>query len=253
MLVAGIAYLAGALTGRGALAAAAVGALTFAGGGVLPAFLLIAFFVTSSLLSRWGASRKARLGDRFEKSSRRDASQVVANGGVAALLSLVYGATGEPLALAAMAGALAAVTADTWGTEVGILARNLPIRLIDGRRVEPGTSGAVSLEGSLAALAGAALMALLSARGAAVVALGMPVFLGGIAGAAVDSLLGATVQAMFVCPTCGKETERHPVHTCGSPTQPSRGWTWLRNDAVNAIASLTGAGLAAGLWLLIDR
>ena len=44
---------------------------------------------------------------------------------------------------------------------------------------------------------------------------------------------GATVQAMYYCPTDKKETEKHPLHTCGTETVHIRGWKWLDNDWVN--------------------
>jgi uncharacterized membrane protein len=72
----------------------------------------------------------------------------------------------------------------------------------------------------------------------------------GFAGSTVDSLLGATVQAMYCCPACHKITERHPRHTCGTPTTLERGWGWLNNDLVNFTCSLVGALVGAGLWVL---
>jgi uncharacterized membrane protein len=71
-----------------------------------------------------------------------------------------------------------------------------------------------------------------------------------VAGALFDSLLGATVQAMFFCPTCGRETERHPRHSCGTATKHVRGWAWLDNDGVNFAASLAGAIVSLALWSL---
>ncbi|MEJ5223199.1 MAG: DUF92 domain-containing protein, partial [Anaerolineales bacterium] len=59
------------------------------------------------------------------------------------------------------------------------------------------------------------------------------VTLSGFLGAFFDSFIGATVQAMYHCSTCQKETERHPLHTCGTPTTLKRGWPWLNNDWVN--------------------
>jgi len=73
---------------------------------------------------------------------------------------------------------------------------------------------------------------------------------GGLAGATADSLIGATIQAMFFCPACNKETERHPLHSCGTPTVRLRGWPWLRNDGVNLGASLIGAAVAAAVYIV---
>ena len=63
----------------------------------------------------------------------------------------------------------------------------------------------------------------------------------GVLGSLVDSFLGATVQAMFYCGYCDKETEKHPVHICGNSTTFLRGWKWMNNDWVNGICSLAGA------------
>ena len=72
---------------------------------------------------------------------------------------------------------------------------------------------------------------------------------GGLAGALVDSPLGASVQAIYYCPTCEKETEKR-THGCGTPTRQERGWRWLNNDMVNFFSSLIGALVAAGLFPL---
>jgi len=247
-VVAWMAYRLGSLSGGGAMAATVVGGLTIGAGGALPGGLLILFFVSSSLLSRWGERRKRSVEVHFEKGGRRDEGQVLANGGVAALLALGYGLTSQPVFLAGIAGALAAATADTWATEIGVGAGRRPRLITTGRPAERGTSGAVSGAGILAAVGGAGFIGLAAAWGFAAPAAAMVVTVAGFLGAAIDSLLGATVQAMFYCPRCGKETERHPFHSCGTETQRIRGWPWLRNDGVNLAASLVGAMVAGAAW-----
>lgn len=241
------AHAAGSLSRSGAIAAMLVGTLTFGVGGPLPAVLLLLFFVSSSALSRVGGAQKQRVATAFAKGGRRDHGQVLANGGLAALLSIGYGMTGDSVWLAGLAGALAAVNADTWATELGVLARQSPRLINSGMRVEPGTSGAISGPGLLAALGGALLIGL-PVGVAGTPQRSLAVIVGGLAGTLLDSLLGATVQAIYTCPTCAKATERHPLHTCGTPTLPLRGWGWLDNDGVNFSASLTGALVTAGIW-----
>ncbi len=248
--IAGLAFALGALSVGGALGAIAVGTLTFGFGGAVPAALLILFFVSSSALSRFGGARKRAIAAAFAKGSRRDLGQVLANGGMAAGLAVLLGLTGKDLWLAGVAGALAAVNADTWATELGVLARSRPRLITSGAPVEPGTSGGITLEGTLAAAGGAALIGVVGALMGGGWGLAAAALAGGVAGALFDSLLGATVQAMFFCPTCGRETERHPRHSCGTATKHVRGWAWLDNDGVNFAASLAGAIVSLALWSL---
>ncbi len=244
-LIALAAYRVGALSRSGAGAATLVGGMIFAAGDWPWAVLLLAFFGSSSVLSRLFDGRKRALSEKFAKGNRRDAGQVLANGGIPALLALVHLAfPGWGAVWAAGAGALAAVNADTWATEIGVLSRVPPRLLWGGRPVERGESGGVTPLGTLAALAGSALIALLAAAFAGEVGLFPRVTLAGLLGSLLDSLLGATVQAQFRCPRCERLTEHHPQHTCGTATVHVRGWRWLNNDLVNLAAALFGAVLA---------
>src|SRR5262249_32583008 len=83
--VAGLAYWRRTLTADGVVAAAVVGAVTVARGGPAAVGALLAFFASSSALSKVGERRKQALPLAQAKGSRRDAWQVLANGGVATL------------------------------------------------------------------------------------------------------------------------------------------------------------------------
>jgi uncharacterized protein (TIGR00297 family) len=261
ILIALLAWRARALSTSGALAAILTGGLIFGLGGLSWAALLLVFFISSTALSKGFARRKAALNEKFSKGSRRDAGQVLANGGLGALLVVASALLGAPPWIwLAYVGAMAAVNADTWATELGVLNARPPRLITTGKPAERGTSGAISLLGTLAALSGAALVGLVAVllpppgfrewvtSGSVVL---LAATLGGLAGSLFDSLLGATVQAIYYCPACLKETERHPQHLCGSTTQPLRGWQWLNNDGVNFLCSLAGALLAAALWALL--
>lgn len=255
VLIAAIAWRAQTLSRSGAVAAAITGGLTFGLGGLPGAALLLAFFISSSLLSRTFARRKVSLDEKYAKGSQRDWGQVLANGGLGTLLIVMYWLfpDGDWLWIA-FVGTMAAVNADTWATEIGVFSRTPPRLLTTGRVVERGTSGGVTWLGYLAVVSGAGLIGLVAAffyPQATWIAVFGTAILGGLAGSTVDSLLGSTLQAIYYCPACKKETERHPRHSCGTATSHLRGLKWLNNDWVNFSCSLGGALTAAAIWVFL--
>jgi uncharacterized protein (TIGR00297 family) len=254
-------YWRRSLSRSGAIAAAIVGAVTFSGGGWAWGILLVAFFVASSALSLYNPKRKAKVAaEKFDKGSRRDWAQVVANGGWGTLLALLAWFQPQGWLFFAFVGTMATVTADTWATELGTLSPTSPRLVTNGKVVPPGTNGAVSLMGTVAALAGglfigtiAFVLAQIGGVGELTIApfwLPMIGGISGLAGAFADSLLGATVQKVYYCPTCDTETEK-ALHSCGTVTQPLRGWSWLDNDMVNFLSSVVGSLVAAWLALIL--
>ena len=230
-VVAALAYRARALTPDGAVAAFVIGAIVFGSGGWPAAAVLFAFFIPSALISRV----------RENRGSPRNGWQVLANGGVAAVCALAATRGGAAFA-AAFAGAFAAAAADTWGTEIGMLSRTPPVSILTLRRVEAGRSGGVTFLGSAATVGGALCVALVAS--AVRVAPFWSAAAGGIAGALLDSVLGASLQALRWCPACERECETR-VHECGSSTVLRRGAGWLENDGVNFAATLGGAIVAS--------
>jgi len=217
------------LTPGGLVAACGVGFGVAWGLGWPGLAVLAAFFLSGSLLTQL-AERRA---------PRRNARQVLANGGVAAVAALLG-------SWSAAAGAIAAAAADTWATEIGAFSP-LPPRLVTSwRRVTRGTSGGITALGTLGGVAGATLIAglvvSLSPRGTA------PGFVtlvsAGFAGMLADSLLGATLQGKYECPACDARFERGNT-VCHEPVRLTTGWRGLDNDAVNLAATLVGAAVAA--------
>jgi uncharacterized protein (TIGR00297 family) len=266
LIIGVIGYRRGALSGSGVVGALITGTLIFGLGGWEWGILLVAFFISSSALSFYRARDKQGLAEKFAKGHRRDLGQALANGGVAALLAVcsklfpLVGGRGawEGAWFFAAAGAMAAVNADTWATELGVLSPHSPRLITTGRRVEVGASGGVTWLGTGASLGGALCIGLLGGLGLLTLDQGWPVAgellsaatLGGLFGSLCDSVLGATVQAIYWCDTCQKETERQ-VHRCSAQTRLLRGWRWLGNDLVNFFASVVGALVAVGIgWLL---
>jgi uncharacterized protein (TIGR00297 family) len=245
-VVAYLAYRARSLDTSGAVAATVIGTVVFGLGGLQWAVLLLVFFVTSSALSRSFKKRKQGLDEKFSKGHARDAGQVLGNGGLATAFVLVHFLFPESsVGWVGFAASLAAVNADTWATELGVL-NPTPPRLITDlkKRVEKGTSGGISLFGTFASLLGASAIALPAAWFTGNWLLFPLITFAGLAGSLFDSFLGATVQAMYYCPTDQKETEKHPLHTCGAQTVHIRGWKWLDNDRVNFACGAFGVVIA---------
>ena len=199
------------LTTRGAAAAVVVGALVVWGAGVRGLALLTLFFLSGSLLTAWN-----------ERHPLRNARQVIANGGWAAVGAVVVPWKPE-IGWAMLVGSLATAQADTWATEIGARASRPP-RLITTRRPVPaGTSGGVTPLGTRAGILGAVALPGLG------VLLGLPLRLAalaavvGVLGMMVDSLLGATLEA--------------------------RGW--LDNDGVNLAATSFGALASVALGQVV--
>ncbi|MBV9973198.1 MAG: DUF92 domain-containing protein, partial [Candidatus Eremiobacteraeota bacterium] len=163
-IIAIVAYRLRALTVSGAIAAAVVGTAIFGSGGWRNAAVLLAFFVSSTILSQLGKHRTAKESLlRIGKSGARDGAQVLANGAAAAACA-VAAMTGALAWQVAFAGAVAAATADTWGTEIGMLQNAPPRSLLTGKRIAAGLSGGVSLLGCVAEAAGAAFLAAIAWR-----------------------------------------------------------------------------------------
>lgn len=236
-----------ALSPGGAIAATAVGGTVVAGSGIRGSGMLLTFFITSTQLGRLPH------GEHLEqrRGRERDAVQVMANGGVAAILALVSSFSRErsrSLLLAGFGGALATAAADTWATEIGSRSGAQPRSILTLQPTAPGASGGVTVAGFAASAVAAALIARLASTPVASAAhhpspRAVAIALGGFTGALVDSVLGATVQEVRFCETCLVETEER-LHRCGAQTRVMSGARWCDNDTVNAIATAAGATTA---------
>jgi uncharacterized protein (TIGR00297 family) len=190
------------------------------------------------IATRFGRMKKERLGTA-EKRHGRAASQIAANLGIAMLVSndffqsaLANVGLGARLAAApgiffvAGLAALAEAAADTVSSEIGQVLGGRPRMITTLRSAEPGTDGAISLAGTLAGIAAAALIA---AAGAWAVGGGAASFSIALAGAVFgllfDSLLGATLEQR----------------------------TWLNNDAVNFISTASAAAFALALLAVLPE
>jgi uncharacterized protein (TIGR00297 family) len=263
-LLAWVGHRARLLSGGGAVIVFLGMVLTSVTGGWVWSLSLLVTLVSIGLWARFRRHFKRTIGERFQEKSQRGWLQALSRIGWPVALALLYGLLApERSFFVAYIGALAAVTADAWGTELGVLSNQQPRLLISRIRVPAGTAGGISTLGLIAGVGASWLIGftgllLTALRGwieqlaidPALLWLPVAAMIGGVAGSLTDSLLGATAQGITYCEHC-KERSEYRVHSCGRSTQPVRGWAWLTNEGVNVVCSLVGAAVTAGAvtWL----
>jgi uncharacterized protein (TIGR00297 family) len=209
-----LAWFAGGVNISGALAGSAV-AFIMAVRDLRMFLALLVVFAVTLVATRVGYARKQEL-RAAEPPGGRTAAQAMANLGIAALVVAIAGAGWPVLALAALAEA----AGDTSSSEIGMAFPGKTLLVTNFKSVPAGTDGGISLFGTLAALLGAAGVAV-----AAVVTGLVPVrqiatiILAGFFGTVIDSLLGAVFER--------------------------RGM--LDNDLVNLLSTAAAVGMAWGL------
>ena len=226
LLAAAAGWRAGSVTIAGALAGWTIGTIIFAFAG-WPAWMVLIFsFVIASAATRAGYARKARVGIAEERGGRRGPGNALANTGVAAWLAVMSaGMMPADLARLAMVAALDTALSDTIASEVGKAWGRTTWLVTSWRQVAPGTSGAISAEGTVGGALGAAAIGAVAAVGGLI----PPIGIVEVAGAAtiaslIEGALGATLEDAGV----------------------------LDNHTLNFVNSLAGAALAvlAAGWRL---
>ncbi|MCK5817218.1 MAG: DUF92 domain-containing protein [Candidatus Marinimicrobia bacterium] len=262
VVIAYLAHATKALSLSGAMGAWLLGTVVFGLGGTEWMIPIIIFFACSTLLTKLGKKHKKKLETVFEKTGKRDIFQVFANGGVAMIATMCWHFLSstwpdlEILWYLIFLGAIAAATADTWGTEIGAFSTHKPVSILTWKHVPQGTSGGLTIIGTTGAFVGSFLIAVagkfslqyftdIEMSWTAVWVISVV----GLIGALVDSILGATVQAQYQCPTCNKITEK--IHHCDNKNIPLvSGYRKITNDLVNLSNTLAG-GLLGGLAYLL--
>jgi uncharacterized membrane protein len=144
---------------------------------------------------------------------------------------------------------LASANSDTWASEIGSLSKQEPLYIRTFSRVEKGTSGAISLLGTLASFGGSLLISIIGFWLFHLdLFLTFLVFLFGYFGNVIDTLIGAFYQQVYVCGQCGIETEKK--RHCQTPTTRIKGFTYVDNDMVNFLSGFLAALLAIGVVYL---
>ncbi|MHA1917560.1 MAG: DUF92 domain-containing protein, partial [Candidatus Ranarchaeia archaeon] len=245
------------LTLNAALVAIPIGIIHTGFGGISYMMMLFLFFSSSSLLSKYKSKEKNEIQNQFEKGSNRDVWQVLTNSIIPTIAILIDNFLFPNIIWFIISLAnYTAKNADTWGTELGILSKGETYLITTLKEVPKGTAGGVSKLGTLAGLLGALFISL-SITTIRLLALTLeninplvaflnlfwiiPVgAIGGFLGSMVDSFLASTVQQIYWCPKCMKETEQK-IHNCGSETEYKRGLIKMNNDTVNFLSLLVAA------------
>jgi uncharacterized protein (TIGR00297 family) len=188
-------YKTGKLTGSGAITGGVVALCIYLGTGFTGIAMLATFFVLATIATSHKKNTKRNIGDGLHPQ-KRDARQVLANGGLPAILGLLAFTLPDNILLATvlMAAAFASATADTLSSELGTVYGKRFYNIITFKPDEKGRDGVISLEGTIIGIAGAAVIAVVYAIGFGWNSMFLNIIIAGTAGNIADSVLGATLE-----------------------------------------------------------
>lgn len=219
-----LAVLKRKLTPAAGFTAFILGWIVLEGAGLVGATMLIGFFAMGVLASAYKKKVKRNIKAGIPHSEERNVAQVLANGGITGILAVLAFMDAAHLALFVLliAGSLASAAADTIASELGTVLGKRYVNVLSFRQEERGLDGVISLEGTVAGLLAAAMIALIYSAFMGFSRDGLYIILAGALGNWMDSVLGASLQRRAL----------------------------LNNDTVNAANTLTGAIAALALKLI---
>ena len=189
-----ISILARMLLVTGAISGGAAAICIYLGAGLRGVAMLGTFFLAGTLATRIGLRQKEAIGYADHDKGRRKASQVFANGGLAALcglLAYLFPQYKEMLVLI-IAACFSSAIADTLSSELGTLYGKNFYNIVSLKPDKRGENGVVSLEGLLIGIVGSFMIALIYAACYRTSYNAMTIVLAGTVGNLVDSIIGAT-------------------------------------------------------------
>ncbi|MGB9635053.1 MAG: DUF92 domain-containing protein [Candidatus Micrarchaeia archaeon] len=170
-------------------------------------FLMLIFLIISVMATRYGINKKKMM---YIFEGERGWKNVIANGTIPAMLAVALYLTGDKIFLLAYIASICSITADKFASELGVF--DVPFFLWGLKKVKPGTSGAISVLGTLASLSGSFIISL-SANYLLGITITQAFFLGliGFVGSFTDSVLGVLEEkgignkytTNFVCSLVG--------------------------------------------------
>ena len=198
IIISGMAYsiLAKKLTVLAAFTGGVLASLIFTVAGYFGLAMMTMFFILSSAATSLERHRKQAFATKDEEKKGRNAMQVLANAGAAAIAAIVI-LFHPPLAylmLPAMAAAFASATADTLSSELGVLYGRRFFNVISFKPDRCGMDGVISLEGTLIGIAGSCIIAGIYALGWGWSISFFFIVVAGTLGNLTDSILGAVLE-----------------------------------------------------------
>ncbi len=198
--------------------------------------VIMAYFIAGTAITRLGKGRKEAAGIAEGRSGVRGPENVWGSAlaaticaGAIALLTAIASPTTQalwlPLLALAYVSSLSTKLSDTTASEVGKAYGQRTFLITSLKPVPAGTEGAVSLEGTLAGVAGSAVMALVGWGVGLITPWGIAICLvAALVATTLESLIGATLQTRI---------------------------EWLTNEVVNGVNTTLGAllGILLGLGI----
>jgi uncharacterized protein (TIGR00297 family) len=243
-----IAYRMNALNSTGFLTAVSIGSLIMVFGGIKWFIILVTLLILTVVATRFKYYSKMEIEAAEGKGGVRGWKNVLSNGTIATLIAIFFRITMHKIYAGSYLGAISTSIADTLATELGLLSPSSP-RLITNLniRVRAGASGGITILGEASGLLGsviiAALAMLIGFEGLNAFQIIISTLCSGFLGNNFDSLLGATVQAIYKCQECDKMTEER-TH-CERSTIHVKGCRYIDNNVVNFASTIFGAFVAS--------
>jgi uncharacterized protein (TIGR00297 family) len=213
------------LSAMGAVTGWITGLVIYAGSGLTGIALLASFFLMGVFATRWKSTEKQQPGVAENEHGRRGAGQVLANSSIAALIAILGLMLNKQIFPAALmiACCFSSATADTVSSELGTVYGKRFYNILTFRRDLRGLDGIISLEGTLAGLAGSILISL-------VYCMFDPWF------PAIFIIISAGTIGNFTDSVLGAALERKGI---------------IKNDAVNFLNTLVAALTGLFLYFLM--
>jgi len=224
-----ISYKKKQLSMSGYIGAVIMAILLYGFGGSSYIYPLVVFFITSSILSHF------KKNNIKIKKSDRNISQVYANGGVALFICIINHFYYHDLIYPCFLASVAAANSDTWGTELGKMSNKTPIDIISRHKTAPGTSGGITLIGTIGSILGSLVIGIVGHFFYISLNLLLLVIISGFLSSIVDSILGSTFQARYISADGSIITEKYK-----KSFYLFTGSNKINNDIVNLYCTLSG-------------